>query len=136
MRKRIKKTRTMINQFGGIDIIVTHAPAKGHGDGEDLCHTGFEIFNEIIEEYKPSYFLHGHQHLNYTHKSDRIQYFDKTIIINGYNYHFFEYESNNFEYRKLTGFKKFINTIRFYKKYGNTQVAKEYRLFNHKNKSN
>ncbi len=136
MRQRIKHLKTMINQFGGIDIIVTHAPPKGRGDGDDLCHTGFEVFNQLIEEYKPSYLLHGHQHLNYAHKSDRIQHVDKTTIINGYNYHFFNYVFNGYEYKKLSGFKKLINTLRFYKTHSNTNVIKEYRSYIHNKKSN
>lgn len=129
MRKRINNLRTMINQFGGVDIIVTHAPPKGLGDGEDLCHTGFEVFNEIIKEYKPSYFLHGHQHLNYAHKAERIQHLDKTTLINGYNYHFFDYEFNGYTHPRLTGFKKFVNSIRFFKKHNNTSIMKEYRRY-------
>jgi len=129
MRKRIKHIRTMIKQFGGVDIIVTHAPPKGHGDGEDLCHTGFKIFNNLIEEFKPSYFLHGHQHLNYAHKTERIQQVDKTIIINGYNYHFFKYAKNDFVYQKPEGLKKFITSLLFFSKYHNTVVMKEYKSY-------
>lgn len=134
MRKRIKNLRTMIKQFGGVDIIVTHAPPKGHGDGEDLCHNGFEVFNEIIEEFKPSYFLHGHQHLNYAHKTPRVQYVDQTTLINGYKYHFIDYEPNDFVYEELTGIKKIINSFLFFRKHTNTLVMKEYRRYNRKKK--
>jgi len=126
MRQRFKKLQVLINQFNGFDILVTHAPAKGHGDGDDLCHTGFDIFNEIIHEYKPSYMLHGHQHLNYSHKSERIRKQDMTTIINGYNYYFFEYESNGYTYKKLYGFKRFFNNLRFFVKYGRSEQKKHY----------
>jgi len=135
MRQRVKKLETMINQFGGVDIIVTHAPPKDHGDGEDLCHTGFEVFNELITKYKPSYFLHGHQHLNYGSKTKRIQHIDKTILINGYNYHFFNYEPNDYVHPTLTGFKKFLNTLKFYNKYHSTLVMKEYRKYKKESRS-
>lgn len=135
MTKRIKGLKTMINQFGGVDIIVTHAPPKGHGDASDVCHTGFEVFNELIKEYKPSYFLHGHQHLNYNHKSERIQQIDETILINGYKYHFFDYQRNDFHYKQLTGFKKLLNSFYFYRKYHNTIVMKQFRSYNRKRKA-
>ena len=29
------------------------------------AHRGFECFNEILDEYQPKWFIHGHVHLNY-----------------------------------------------------------------------
>ena len=98
MNRRFRKLRRKIERAGGIDILLAHAPAAGIGDGEDLCHKGFEVFNEIIETYKPSYFLHGHQHLNYNRDAVRLRTVDQTQIINGYEYHMFDYEDNGFTY--------------------------------------
>ena len=50
---------------GGVDILVTHAPAKGYGDLEDYPHMGFDTFNSIMRRYQPRYMLHGHVHTNY-----------------------------------------------------------------------
>lgn len=65
MAARIKKVRRWALIMGGIDILVTHAPAKGYGDLEDLPHHGFDCFNDFLEEFKPKYMLHGHVHMNY-----------------------------------------------------------------------
>ena len=48
MNKRAKKVRRKIKKNGGIDILITHAPAYRLNDGEDLPHTGFTAFTEII----------------------------------------------------------------------------------------
>ncbi len=82
MERRIRKLRRAIRKAGGVDIILTHAPAKGFGDGEDPAHRGFECFNRLIEEYHPKYFIHGHQHLNYRTFSQRILQVGDTTIIN------------------------------------------------------
>ncbi len=73
-----------------IDILATHAPAYKLGDLEDKPHNGFKVFRNIIETYKPKYFLHGHVHLNYS-RQPRIFHHGETEIINGYQYHLFDY---------------------------------------------
>ncbi len=94
MRKRIKNLRRELKRFGGFDILVTHAPAKGLGDGDDLCHRGFQAFNDLLAQYKPSYFLHGHQHLSYSRKAKRIQQAGDTTVINGYDHYILDYKPN------------------------------------------
>ena len=41
MRARILKLSWQIRLMGGFDILLTHAPARGMGDMEDLPHRGF-----------------------------------------------------------------------------------------------
>lgn len=82
MERRIRKTRRAIKKAGGVDVILTHAPPRGYGDGDDLAHRGFECFNRLIEEYHPRYFIHGHQHLNYRTFSERSVVCGQTTIIN------------------------------------------------------
>lgn len=94
MSKRIKKLKRTIKKYDGFDILLSHAPAFGVGDGKDLCHRGFKAFNDLINTYKPSYFIHGHQHLNYGGNAKRIQKVDETTIINGYEYYMFDYKPN------------------------------------------
>lgn len=90
MEKRVKKLRIPLWKSKGFDILVTHAPAFGLGDGTDLCHTGFKTFNTLMDKYSPKYFLHGHQHLNYG-QQQRIRQYASTTVINGYGYHILEY---------------------------------------------
>ena len=82
MERRIRKTRRAIRRAGGVDIILTHAPARGRGDGDDPAHRGFACFNDLIEQYKPKYFIHGHQHLNYSTFAQRVIQLEDTTIIN------------------------------------------------------
>ncbi|MBN2222974.1 MAG: metallophosphoesterase [Vallitaleaceae bacterium] len=129
MKRRIRKLRLMIDQFGGFDILVTHSPARGFGDGEDLCHTGFESFIDLIQKYKPSYMLHGHQHLNYSRKIQRIQHLDQTTIVNGYSYHILDYHGNGFQYPSLSGLRKQLNSLRFHLRYQGSDTMKAYRRY-------
>ena len=57
MKKRVVKLLLKIMLKGGFDILLTHAPAYGLNDGEDLPHRGFRIFNRLINRYKPKYFI-------------------------------------------------------------------------------
>ena len=74
----------------GFDVLVTHAPAAGLGDGDDRFHEGFDTFVKLIDKYKPRYHLHGHQHLTYSIGSKRVMEYNDTTIINGYNYYIME----------------------------------------------
>ena len=82
MRKRIRKLRWQIAKYGGVDIIVTHAPPRGVGDGEDRAHQGFETFLELMDAYRPRYLLHGHVHLSYGRDRTREREYHDTKVIN------------------------------------------------------
>jgi len=87
MKKRIRKINSAISLRNGVDIIVAHAPVKGYGDMEDLPHQGFECFNELLNRWKPKYFLHGHVHKNYRTKDFKREFTHPsgTKIINCYD---------------------------------------------------
>ncbi|SES08680.1 metallophosphoesterase family protein [Lachnobacterium bovis] len=90
MLHRVKKMKKKIWRHRGIDILVTHSPAKGFHDGEDLCHTGFEVFNYIIKKYEPKFFLHGHVHMNYGINFPREDVMGKTRVINAFEKYYIE----------------------------------------------
>lgn len=90
MRKRIGKLRWKLFRKKGFDILVTHAPAYGLNDGEDLCHRGFQAFRHLIEKYKPKYFVHGHVHMNYGRQFPREDSIGETKVINAYNHYIVE----------------------------------------------
>ena len=92
MRKRVRKLRWKLFRNKGFDILVTHAPAYGLNDGEDLPHRGFKVFNTLIEKYNPKYFLHGHVHMRYSGKHVRFDTYNDTKIINSFERCVFEYE--------------------------------------------
>ena len=72
-----------------LDILITHAPPRGMGDGEDLCHKGFECFLQFMEKYRPKYLLHGHVHLDDIN-APRISEYCDTKVINIYKNYILE----------------------------------------------
>jgi Icc-related predicted phosphoesterase len=90
MRSRARKLY-LPAMIKGVDILVTHAPAKGYGDLEDFPHHGYETFNSIMKMFKPQYMLHGHVHTSYGRI--RKEHFNPagTIIYNVCGYKIFDY---------------------------------------------
>ena len=84
MRRRARRLRFRLCRTGGVDLIVTHAPPRGIGDGEDPAHRGFDVFLELMDRYKPRYLIHGHNHLNYNVRLQRIQQYKDTQVVNAY----------------------------------------------------
>lgn len=90
MKRRIGKLRFKIWKNKGFDILVTHAPAYGLGDGDDVCHKGFKAFRNLLDKYSPKYFFYGHQHL-IKNLQPRIRKYGNTTVINAYGYYILEY---------------------------------------------
>lgn len=90
MIRRIRKLRFRIWRAKGVDIVVTHSPAQGYGDGEDYAHRGFECFLPFLDKYKPRYLVHGHVHLNYGADRPRMLQRGDTTIINAYERYILE----------------------------------------------
>lgn len=90
MVKRIKKLRWKLYRKKGFDILVTHAPAYGVNDGQDLCHRGFSCFLDLIEKYRPKYFVHSHVHMSYGRQFPREDSIGETKVINAYHSHIIE----------------------------------------------
>ena len=90
MRRRARKLWFRAHKAGGIDILLTHAPASGLNDGTDRAHTGFECFNDIMDKYQPGWFIHGHMHLNYDPKLPRVCTRGATTVINATERYVFE----------------------------------------------
>ena len=84
MRGRILKMRWPMRKAQGIDILVTHAPAEGLGDAEDMAHRGFASLRTFLDKYHPTYHVHGHVHMTYGQNIPRTQDYNGTTIINAY----------------------------------------------------
>ncbi|MBQ6488980.1 MAG: metallophosphoesterase [Solobacterium sp.] len=84
MEKRIRKLRYILKITDGFDILLTHAPALGYGDLEDLPHRGFDCFNDLLETYQPMYMFHGHVHMEYGPFQRTRSHPSGTQIINAY----------------------------------------------------
>ena len=82
MRWRIFKLKSKIRKHGGVDVVVSHAPLAGVGDGEDFAHRGFHEFLRFVDRYHPQYWLHGHVHMNYGMDQTRVREYNGTKVIN------------------------------------------------------
>ncbi|MBE6933506.1 MAG: metallophosphoesterase [Ruminococcaceae bacterium] len=82
MRRRIRKLRRSLHRLGGVDLVVTHAPARDLGDSSDPAHIGFEALRELLDQYQPAYLIHGHVHTNYHWDTPRVLSYGNTTIIN------------------------------------------------------
>ena len=89
-RRRIAKLRPKVRRLGGVDLLLTHAPARGLNDGKDLPHRGFECFNAFLDEWQPRWFVHGHIHLFYDYKLPRVCQRGETTVINATERYTFE----------------------------------------------
>lgn len=65
----------------GVDVLVTHSPARGIHDAEDLPHTGLRALLRFMEWYRPRYMVHGHVHTYDRRKQTETRYND-TLVIN------------------------------------------------------
>ena len=90
MRSRVRKLWFKAHRAGGIDLLLTHSPASRINDGFDKAHKGFVCFNDLLEEYRPKWFVHGHIHLSYDAKLPRVCSHGPTTIINATERYEFE----------------------------------------------
>jgi Icc-related predicted phosphoesterase len=103
MRRRATRLLPRLALYGGMDILLTHAPAKGLNDGTDHAHQGFETFNRIMDRFHPAYFIHGHVHANYGRNFKRVSQYGETTVINAYERHMVEFERELPSYRTNWG---------------------------------
>ncbi len=91
MRVRVRKLKLRIFLHRGLDILISHAPAYGINDGEDLPHMGFKCFVDLMEKYHPKYFVHGHMHFSYNHRQKRVSSHQDVTVINACGRYVLEY---------------------------------------------
>ena len=84
MARRVRRLRWRLWRAGGVDVVVTHSPMQGYGDGEDYAHQGFESLVDLVDKYHPRFLVHGHVHVNYGINIPRILHRGETTIINAY----------------------------------------------------
>lgn len=92
MNRRVHKMWLKLKMNKGVDILLAHSPAHGLNDGPDNVHQGFDAFNEILDDYKPKFFIHGHVHKTYQAHFAREQKYGDTTVINGYERYIIEYD--------------------------------------------
>ena len=104
MEKRIRRIRSQIAFKNGFDILVTHAPARGYGDLEDLPHQGFACFNDLLNSYRPKYMFYGHVHKNYGYRIVRESVHESgTTLVNACGYTVIDMPDDAYPDRGKTG---------------------------------
>lgn len=91
MRSRVRRLWYQLWKHKGFDILLTHAPARHVNDFDSISHRGFECFLNLLDKYKPKYFIHGHIHKNYGVNIPQKTVRGDTIIINAYDHYLFHY---------------------------------------------
>lgn len=91
MWQRVRKLTPAIRRAGGIDLLVSHAPAAGLGEGSDRYHRGFEALRYIDETYAPALHLFGHRHLTGSPVArENVLHFGGTTLVNATGYRIIE----------------------------------------------
>ena len=82
MQRRVRRLFFRLHRSHGFDILLTHAPAFGLNDAEDLPHRGYQCFLGLLDRYTPRYFIHGHVHKNYGKGYKKLDHYKDTTVIN------------------------------------------------------
>lgn len=64
-REYVGRARRLLRRArrgGPIDVLLTHAPPLGLGDGDDKPHEGIAALHTVLERLEPTWHLHGHIH--------------------------------------------------------------------------
>lgn len=103
MARRIRRAAPAIAFRNGFDLLITHAPALGYGDMDDLPHIGFASFNALLERWHPKYMCYGHVHKTYGEFVREIDHPSGTHLINCYKSFVLNIGENEHPARGKTG---------------------------------
>jgi Icc-related predicted phosphoesterase len=92
-RLSLRLIRNRLRYGRYLDVLVTHSPPFGVGDGPDHAHIGFTAFNMLIKRYRPKLLVHGHQH-TYLGLKPGTQV-GATNVFNVFPYRVIEWESGD-----------------------------------------
>jgi calcineurin-like phosphoesterase family protein len=85
---------------GPVDVLLTHAPPRGVGDGDDPPHRGFRALPRLAARMRVPLLLHGHVH-PYGAPVHDLQ-MGSTVVRNVVGKHTFEIESGTAGHRVYT----------------------------------
>jgi Icc-related predicted phosphoesterase len=87
-RLRCRLTRRRVGDARGVDLLITHAPPRGLGDGEDPAHRGFDALHALVRRLRPMMLVHGHVHPYGQTREDRVV--GATTVVNAVAYRMLE----------------------------------------------
>ncbi len=83
--RQIARRIPEVCRHGGFDVLVTHAPALGLGDGDDSFHRGFAAYRALLDHFTPAYHFHGHNHPGYSSAKRQLMH-GATAVVNAYGH--------------------------------------------------
>jgi calcineurin-like phosphoesterase family protein len=95
-RRRVRRLAAMarwrrFRDHRGVDVLLTHAPPRGVGDGDDPAHHGFVAFRDLVLRLDPPLLLHGHVHPVGGHPPDLV--LGRTVVHNVVGRHVLDVEA-------------------------------------------
>lgn len=91
MWQKVNRMRLPLHFSKGFDLLVTHAPAEGLGDGTDQFHKGFESYRWLLDTYKPKAHFYGHLHVRGSMYDKKAFYhYNETTMVNACGYKIIE----------------------------------------------
>jgi hypothetical protein len=85
----------------GLDVLITHAPPRGVGDGSDPVHQGFPALNVLAGRLEPAVLLHGHVDPNPAGRRDHR--LGRTLVRNVTGWQLFDLEPGTGQLTDVTG---------------------------------
>lgn len=61
-RRRARRLIRQARAGRDVDVLLTHAPPRGLGDGDDAPHHGIDVLHHVLDVLAPPWHLHGHIH--------------------------------------------------------------------------
>ena len=85
----------------GLDVLLTHAPPRGVGDGTDPAHQGFPALNVLAARLQPALLLHGHVDPDPAGQRDHT--LGRTLVRNATGWQLFDFEPATGRVADVTG---------------------------------
>jgi Icc-related predicted phosphoesterase len=101
-RARLRRHGVGLRQLrGGVDVLLTHAPPRGVGDGADPVHQGVPALNVLTARLQPAVLLHGHVDPDPAGRRDHR--LGRTIVRNATGWQLFDLEPATGRVADVTG---------------------------------
>jgi hypothetical protein len=85
----------------GLDVLLTHAPPRGVGDGTDPAHQGFPALNVLAARLQPALLLHGHVDPDPAGQRDHT--LGRTLVRNATGWQLFDFDPATGRVADVTG---------------------------------
>jgi hypothetical protein len=85
----------------GLDVLLTHTPPRGVGDGTDPAHQGFPALNVLAARLQPALLLHGHVDPDPAGQRDHT--LGRTLVRNATGWQLFDFDPATGRVADVTG---------------------------------